>query len=310
MVAYSPQKERGPSNTGSGNSSPQQGSFSNRAAFPPERPAANQDTTRSAEAETLQRGAKGAEVFKLQERINTHRQDRGLERLKVDGDFGPKTERAVIELKASLSKELQLKPPLKADGGWDVEAEQALKKWENERRNQQRESVQSSPNRTSVFKQTGYENGRPYSFEAREIVDVSGKRFILSVPTAEAFESMRQSAAGDGVTLKIVSAFRTNEEQAGLRKLWESNKGNPANKPGYSNHQSGFAVDIKVRGEGSENVLPWLEANAERFGFDSPYRGQLRVSPTSGKEVRASNEPWHWEYVPDRERLQLKAPSR
>jgi len=310
MFTYAANTGRGADNTPQRSSSPSQSSLPNRAAYPPEPQTANQDTTHVAEAAILQRGAKGAEVFKLQERINTYRRDCGLERLKVDGDFGPKTERAVIELKASLSKELKITPPLKADGVWNVDAEQSLKAWESQRRSQQQESVQSSPNRASVFKQTGYENGRPYSFEAREVVDVSGKLFILSAATADAFESMRESAAGDGVTLKVVSAFRTNQDQERLRKLWESGQGNPANRPGYSNHQSGFAVDIKVRGEGSENVLPWLEANAERFGFDSPYRGQLRVSPTSGKEVRASNEPWHWEYVPDRERLQPKAPLR
>lgn len=270
-----------------------------RAPFAPNRA---EDPLTFAPTEILKRGSTGVAVFELQERINTHRLQNGVERIKVDGDFGPSTEKAVKELQGSLNKALRLDPPLNVDGKWGPQSERALQAWEQLQKDQIKDATVLNTGPSPTFTQMGYHRGKPYSFEARKILDVDGQRFTLCAPAAEAFEKMRASAGRDGITLKINSAFRTNEEQAKLRADWEAGVGNPANKPGFSDHQSGFAVDIRLRED--PNVLKWLDENGGKFGFDRPKRGQV----VNGREV--SKEPWHWEYVPERERLQGKSAAR
>ena len=93
--------------------------------------------------------------------------------------------------------------------------------------------------------------------------------------------------------LRIVSAFRSREYQAELRRR-EPNAGRAAlamNSP----HSSGHALDIYVGGKPvstkDENrliqvqtpVYKWLVKNANKFGFYNYFY-----------------EPWHWEYVPSK----------
>jgi LAS superfamily LD-carboxypeptidase LdcB len=118
---------------------------------------------------------------------------------------------------------------------------------------------------------TGYENGR-----ARKIcvTTVGGKQ--VEINTAKAFVRMRDAAKRDGVTLVVVSGFRTMQKQRELYRLFKAGRGNPANPPGYSNHQNGLALDLNARAPG---VYSWLTRNGGKFGF-------IRTVP---------RENWHWE---------------
>jgi hypothetical protein len=87
---------------------------------------------------------------------------------------------------------------------------------------------------------------------------------------------MQRAAHQAGVTLSLTSGFRTQSEQQYLYNCYltkRCNNGNRAAPPGYSNHQSGIAVDV--------STSSWLAANASRFGF-------VRTVP---------DEPWHYEYT-------------
>lgn len=91
--------------------------------------------------------------------------------------------------------------------------------------------------------------------------------------------------------LRIISAFRSREHQAQLRK--QSPNSGSAGLAVNSPHFTGHALDIYVGGEPVTTkdfnrtiqvqtpVYKWLVKNAEKFGF-YPY----------------FYEPWHWEYVP------------
>jgi hypothetical protein len=127
----------------------------------------------------------------------------------------------------------------------------------------------------AIRKDTGYVNGNPYSIE---VVTVDGKP--VERATANAYYVMAQAASRDGVTLRVVSGFRTNAEQKYLRACYENcncNNCNLAARPGYSNHQSGHALDLNASDPG---VLSWLRRNAGRFGFDET----------------VPSENWHWEW--------------
>lgn len=124
-------------------------------------------------------------------------------------------------------------------------------------------------------KDTGYVKGDPFEIT---VVTVDGKP--VEVETANAFYAMAQAAAKAGVTIKVVSGFRTMAEQQYLYNCYincNCNNCNLAAKPGYSNHQSGHALDLNTGGAG---VLNWLNQHGPDHGF-------TRTVPS---------EDWHWEW--------------
>src|SRR4051794_29070512 len=91
---------------------------------------------------------------------------------------------------------------------------------------------------------------------------------------ALAFDRMAEAAAADGITLIVVSGFRSNAEQAQLFAAHPDPKW--VAPPGQSLHRLGTELDL-----GPAGAYAWLAANATRFGFRQRY----------------SWEPWHYGYV-------------
>jgi hypothetical protein len=132
--------------------------------------------------------------------------------------------------------------------------------------------------RCDPWQTTGYQDGQPFGIT---VVEVDGKPVELR--TANAYAVMQAAAAADGVSLRIYSGFRRHEEQAYLYQCYvdcDCNQCNLAAPPGYSNHQSGFALDLNTEGPG---VYTWLDRHARSFGF-------ARTVPS---------EDWHWEHFGD-----------
>jgi hypothetical protein len=124
--------------------------------------------------------------------------------------------------------------------------------------------------------ETGYENGRAFAIT---VVTVDGKPSERR--TANAYALMQQAALRDGVRLSVVSGFRSMSEQRFLYACYVNcscNNCNLAAQPGYSNHQSGEALDLNTAAPG---VYRWLSRNAGRFGF-------YETVPS---------EDWHWEFL-------------
>ncbi len=116
----------------------------------------------------------------------------------------------------------------------------------------------------------GYSRGNPTRIC---VVNVDGK--LAEVNTARAYQAMKAHAAREAVWLVLNSGFRTMDQQRYLYNLYLSGRGNLAARPGFSNHQSGLALDIGTGG----GALAWLNRNAARYGF-------RRTVPS---------EAWHWE---------------
>ncbi|PKQ14766.1 MAG: hypothetical protein CVT68_10160, partial [Actinobacteria bacterium HGW-Actinobacteria-8] len=122
---------------------------------------------------------------------------------------------------------------------------------------------------------TGYVHGESFPIT---VVRVDGKPVELD--TANAYLVMAQAAESDGVQLRIVSGFRTYAQQAYLYGCYVNcncNNCNLAASPGYSNHQSGHALDLNT---GAPGVLAWLNTHGATYGF-------TRTVPS---------ESWHWEW--------------
>ena len=149
----------------------------------------------------------------------------------------------------------------------------------------------------------GESGGPPACEEATELVDVGpnlvGRMQRLAPEAARRWAAMVDAAAGDGVTLLIVSGFRSYEYQAALIRK-KINAGQSITQilevnaaPGYSEHHTGLAVDIATPGsrpltEEFEDsaAFRWLGENAYRFDFTMSYP---RDNPWG-----IIYEPWHW----------------
>jgi hypothetical protein len=125
------------------------------------------------------------------------------------------------------------------------------------------------------YGETGYDKGNAFPIT---VVTVDGKP--VEVATANAYYVMAQAAANDGVNIQVVSGFRTMAQQQYLYNCYitcSCNNCNLAAEPGYSNHQSGHALDLNTSAGG---VYAWLDAHAGAYGF-------TRTVPS---------EAWHWEW--------------
>lgn len=143
----------------------------------------------------------------------------------------------------------------------------------------------------------------PVQHEARELelveVGENGREYLLIPPAAAAWRDLRSAAAADGVTLNIVSAFRSLDRQAEIvREKLASGLSfeaifSASAPPGYSEHHTGRAVDVGTTGVRALEVefedtpaFRWLAANAGKFGFVLSF-------PRDNAHGYVY-EPWHW----------------
>jgi len=139
--------------------------------------------------------------------------------------------------------------------------------------------------------------------EPQELVlcepDYYGREQRLAPLALAAWHAMRDRAAADGVTLFLISAFRSVDYQAQvIRRKIEAGRTiaeilcvNTA--PGYSEHHTGRAIDIgtvdcPALEEAFEATagFAWLQVHAAEFGFNLSY--------PRGNSCGISYEPWHW----------------
>jgi zinc D-Ala-D-Ala carboxypeptidase len=143
----------------------------------------------------------------------------------------------------------------------------------------------------NIAQRTGYLETYP-EVAAAELVDYHGQ--FLAADSAEAFERMRVAAAQEGVTLKVISGFRSIASQV---SIFDGKGGGLAAAeysapPGHSQHHTGLAVDINSLSPSFKQTkaFAWLSKNAKTYGFMLPYtEGSGDLGPRA--------EPWHWVYV-------------
>lgn len=136
---------------------------------------------------------------------------------------------------------------------------------------------------------------------------VSDPRVQLRRPAAESLEAMVQAAKAQGVILLPLSGFRSINDQQHLFFDVKAERGQVATQraevsapPGYSEHHTGYAIDV---GDGKvpatnlntdfekTEAFQWLQQNAARFNFE--------MSFTLNNPQGISYEPWHWRFVGD-----------
>lgn len=121
---------------------------------------------------------------------------------------------------------------------------------------------------------------------------------------AQAADKLLQLFAGAktvGYTLVAESGYRSYSYQAQVYAsevagFGQAKADSESARPGYSEHQTGWAVDIGAPGcyedcFGTKPASQWLLANAYRYGFI------LRYPADKADITGYRNEPWHFRYV-------------
>ena len=134
-----------------------------------------------------------------------------------------------------------------------------------------------------------------------------GDNYKLEAKAAAAWQDMQAAAWEDGVSLWIISAYRTLERQTELynEKVEEYKNlgyseadakleaGKWVAVPGTSEHCLGYAADLCSLEESFENSeqFAWLQEHCAEYGFI------LRYPKDKVDITKISYEPWHYRYV-------------
>jgi D-alanyl-D-alanine carboxypeptidase len=141
--------------------------------------------------------------------------------------------------------------------------------------------------------------------EARDLVQAElgehDREHLLTPAAAAAWRHMQRAACSDGISIHIVSAFRSIERQTQIvrRKLASGISIDEVMAvsalPGYSEHHTGRAVDIGTPASAplecsfkDTAAFSWLQQHAAAFDFRMSY-------PADNPEGYLF-EPWHWCY--------------
>ncbi|MGG6268216.1 M15 family metallopeptidase [Leptolyngbya sp. AN03gr2] len=126
----------------------------------------------------------------------------------------------------------------------------------------------------------------------------------MDLEAVKAFQEMSIAAKKAKVSLMPISGFRSIKDQTFLFARQTERQGSKtaaakwSAPPGYSEHHTGYALDIADRQHPETDLKQsfadtpayrWLVLNAKKFGFE------LSFPPHNWQGV--SYEPWHWRFV-------------
>ncbi len=152
---------------------------------------------------------------------------------------------------------------------------------------------------------------QPLSYAPSDLVTVRGA--TISAKVAPSFEQLMTAASAAGFPLSVTSSYRSYQTQVATYNYWVSVSGAAgadtySARPGYSEHQTGFAIDFANASRscslscfGSTAEYQWLQANAATYGFiQRYYAGKDAITGYGAEE-------WHYRYVGADVALDMKA---
>lgn len=149
--------------------------------------------------------------------------------------------------------------------------------------------------------------------ESSLVVISTNSMVRLKPEVAQKVETMMAEARAVGVSLDVISGFRSLEDQRYLffdikaeRGQTTQTRAEVSAPPGYSEHHTGYAVDFIDTSQpatdlnasfGSTQAFRWLEQHAAYYGFE--------MSFPKDNDQNVAYEPWHWRYVGNQESLEM-----
>lgn len=153
----------------------------------------------------------------------------------------------------------------------------------------------------------------PYAEAPSSALVAIGPGVQMQRDAAAALRDLQDAALADGVDIRVLSAFRPIALQKQIFFDVKSERNQSAREraqvsapPGFSEHSTGYAVDLgdgrrpdanlSPRFEGTE-AFAWLLDNANRFHFE--------MSFPRGNRQGVSYEPWHWRFEGSADALRI-----
>ena len=139
----------------------------------------------------------------------------------------------------------------------------------------------------------------------------------LKHDAARGFLEMQRAAAADGVELILLSAFRSISLQKELffdikadRNQSSIDRALVSAPPGFSEHSTGYAVDIGDLQQPQTNLSPaFVRTKAYQWLKNNAARHQFILSFPEKNPQGVNYEPWHWRYEGSTDSLRLFEPA-
>ena len=152
----------------------------------------------------------------------------------------------------------------------------------------------------------------PYKEISKEKLVVIEPNIEVHIDMKESLLRMRQDARNDGINLVFLSGYRSINLQnkiffslKSLRNQVATERARVSAPPGYSEHSTGFAIDIgdfnkpetdfEVDFENTD-AFKWLKKNAAKYHFKLSF---------NKNDKNVDYEPWHWRYEGSIEALKV-----
>jgi D-alanyl-D-alanine carboxypeptidase len=145
----------------------------------------------------------------------------------------------------------------------------------------------------------------PEGYEPDDLVELTGGAYLINRTglmlrrnAAGALEAMAAAARAGGVTLLVSSTYRSYDYQVEVyartvRQDGQEEAARVSSRPGYSQHQTGLAVDFGSINDSFAQTPAgrWILPNAARFGWS------LSFPPGYEAITGYVWESWHYRYV-------------
>jgi len=152
----------------------------------------------------------------------------------------------------------------------------------------------------------------PYNEIPRDKLVLIEPNIEVHVDMRDSLLNMREEAKKDGIYLSFLSGYRSINLQKDIFYSLKSTRNQEAAErarvsapPGYSEHSTGFAIDI---GDATQRetdfetefentkAFKWLKKNAAKFHFKLSFNRDNKY---------IDYEPWHWRYEGSIEALKI-----
>lgn len=135
------------------------------------------------------------------------------------------------------------------------------------------------------------------SFYGIDYIVREGEDILLKRDAAENYQQMAEDARKDNLYFTVFSGYRSYRKQSLLYYQVNKEDDTFSARPGFSEHQTGYALDISTRTIGiterfeRTKIYEWLKDNCDKYGFI------LRYPKEKSHLTGYSFEPWHFRYV-------------
>ena len=152
----------------------------------------------------------------------------------------------------------------------------------------------------------------PYEETAYENLIEIQPNILIHKGMYDSLKKMKDDAKKDGISLVFLSGYRSINLQRkifyslkSIRNQIASERARVSAPPGYSEHSTGFAIDIGDANERetdfeksfeNTNAFKWLKKNAAKYHFKLSF---------DKNQTSVDYEPWHWRYEGSIESLKI-----